>query len=78
MMFNIAIVSGRSRISLSSIDFINLPSTQTLESLHKMVAENGGAFSMNLNKSVTHCVAAESKGLDMFSLSCMNFMLAPT
>ncbi|XP_065624301.1 DNA ligase 4-like [Quercus suber] len=28
-----------------------------------MVAENGGTFSMNLNNSVTHCVAADSKGI---------------
>ncbi|XP_050216618.1 DNA ligase 4 [Mercurialis annua] len=43
--------------------FVNVPPTQSLESFHKMVAENGGTFSMNLNKSVTHCVAAESKGI---------------
>ncbi|KAF2309815.1 hypothetical protein GH714_005250 [Hevea brasiliensis] len=43
--------------------FINVPPTYSLEYLHKMVAENGGTFSMNLNKSVTHCVAAESKGI---------------
>ncbi|WCJ42294.1 DNA ligase 4 [Euphorbia peplus] len=43
--------------------FINVPSGQSVEALHKMVAENGGAFSMNLNKSVTHCIAAESKGI---------------
>ncbi|KDP41107.1 hypothetical protein JCGZ_03237 [Jatropha curcas] len=28
-----------------------------------MVIENGGTFSMNLNKSVTHCIAAENKGI---------------
>eukprot|EP00257_Ricinus_communis_P020694 XP_015579985.1 DNA ligase 4 isoform X1 [Ricinus communis] len=43
--------------------FVNVPPTHSLESLHKMVAENGGSFSMNLNKSVTHCIAAESKGI---------------
>ncbi|KAJ9548505.1 hypothetical protein OSB04_021048 [Centaurea solstitialis] len=43
------------------LDFANVPSTHSLDSLHKMVAENGGTFSMNLNNSVTHCIAAESK-----------------
>ncbi|XP_057979304.1 DNA ligase 4 [Malania oleifera] len=43
--------------------FANVPPTHSLDFLHKMVVENGGAFSMNLNGSVTHCVAAESKGL---------------
>ncbi|XP_043805964.1 DNA ligase 4 isoform X3 [Manihot esculenta] len=43
--------------------FINVPPTHSLESMHKMVTENGGTFSMNLNQSVTHCVAAESKGI---------------
>ncbi|CAN4084839.1 unnamed protein product [Withania somnifera] len=41
--------------------FANVPSSHTLDSLHKMVVEHGGAFSMNLNKSVTHCIAAESR-----------------
>lgn len=56
--------------SLASLDFINVPPTHSLESMHKMVTENGGTFSMNLNQSVTHCVAAESKGLPI-SLSCI-------
>lgn len=43
--------------------FVNAPSTHSIDALHKMVAENGGTFSMNLNNSVTHCVAAESKGI---------------
>lgn len=43
--------------------FVNVPPTHSLESLHKMVAENGGTFSMNLNDSVTHSIAAEIKGL---------------
>ncbi|CAN0912488.1 DNA ligase 4 [Linum grandiflorum] len=43
--------------------FVNLPSTHTLDSFHKMVVENGGTFSMNMNNSVTHCIAAESKGI---------------
>ncbi|KAK2980820.1 hypothetical protein RJ640_020472 [Escallonia rubra] len=48
---------------LDTKDFVNLPSTHSLDSMHKLVAENGGTFSMNLNSSVTHCVAAESKGI---------------
>jgi len=28
--------------------------------------ENGGSFSMNLNDSVTHCIAAEKKGIYLF------------
>lgn len=43
--------------------FVNVPSSHSLDSLHKMVVENGGAFSMNLNSSVTHCIASESKGI---------------
>ncbi|XP_062077386.1 DNA ligase 4 [Humulus lupulus] len=42
--------------------FVNVPPTHSLDSFHKMIVENGGTFSMNLNSSVTHCVAAESKG----------------
>ncbi|XP_047258339.1 DNA ligase 4 isoform X1 [Capsicum annuum] len=43
--------------------FANVPPSHTLESLHKMVVEHGGSFSMNLNKSVTHCIASESRGI---------------
>ncbi|XP_034700316.1 DNA ligase 4 [Vitis riparia] len=43
--------------------FVNTPPTHSLDSLHKLVVENGGTFSMNLNNSVTHCVAAQSKGI---------------
>lgn len=43
--------------------FVNVPPRLSLDSLHKMIAENGGTFSMNLNNSVTHCVAADSKGI---------------
>ncbi|XP_021893120.1 DNA ligase 4, partial [Carica papaya] len=43
--------------------FVNVPPTYSLDSLHKMVVENGGAFSMNLNSSVTHCIAAENTGI---------------
>lgn len=50
---------------LNNSDFVNVPPTHSLESLHKMIAENGGTFSMNLNNSVTHCVAAESRGLSL-------------
>ncbi|KAK6272919.1 hypothetical protein POUND7_010002 [Theobroma cacao] len=43
--------------------FVNVPPTYSLDSFHKIIVEHGGMFSMNLNKSVTHCVAAESKGI---------------
>ncbi|PQQ20120.1 DNA ligase 4 isoform X1 [Prunus yedoensis var. nudiflora] len=43
--------------------FVNVPPTNSLDSLHKLVVENGGTFSMNLNNAVTHCVAADSKGI---------------
>ncbi|XP_061352685.1 DNA ligase 4 [Gastrolobium bilobum] len=42
--------------------FVNVPPSHSLKSLHQIIAENGGTFSMNLNNSVTHCVAADSKG----------------
>lgn len=48
---------------------MNTPSDMPLDNFHKMVVENGGTFSMNLNNSVTHCVAAESKGLFLFHIS---------
>ncbi|KAJ0984175.1 hypothetical protein J5N97_002531 [Dioscorea zingiberensis] len=43
--------------------FINTPPLHSVEYFHKLVAENGGTFSMNLNDSVTHCIAAERKGI---------------
>ncbi|CAH8355367.1 unnamed protein product [Eruca vesicaria subsp. sativa] len=43
--------------------FVNLPRSHSLDTFHKMVAENGGKFSMNLNNSVTHCIASESSGI---------------
>ncbi|XP_039131950.1 DNA ligase 4 [Dioscorea cayenensis subsp. rotundata] len=43
--------------------FINTPPSYSVEYFHKLVAENGGTFSMNLNDSVTHCIAAERKGI---------------
>ncbi|KAL8480268.1 hypothetical protein ACS0TY_026986 [Phlomoides rotata] len=43
--------------------FVNVPITHSLDSLHKMVVENGGSFSMNLNNSVTHCIGSENKGI---------------
>nr|GEV77606.1 DNA ligase 4 [Tanacetum cinerariifolium] len=43
--------------------FANVPLSHSLDSMHKMVAENGGTFSMNLNNSVTHCIAAETRGI---------------
>ncbi|KAL5141132.1 DNA ligase 4 [Glycine soja] len=42
--------------------FVNVPQSHSPESLHKLIAENGGTFSMNSNNSVMHCVAADSKG----------------
>ncbi|GAU42510.1 hypothetical protein TSUD_376390 [Trifolium subterraneum] len=62
---NVSIVpSHLSQTDVSSVkgDFVNVPRSHSLESFHKLVAENGGTFSMNLNNSVTHCVAADSKG----------------
>lgn len=50
---------------LTFIDFVNLPPNHSLDSLHRLVAENGGTSSMNLNNTVTHCIAAESKGLSL-------------
>ncbi|KFK27271.1 hypothetical protein AALP_AA8G360400 [Arabis alpina] len=43
--------------------FVNVPRSHSLDAFHKMVVENGGKFSMNINNSVTHCIAAESSGL---------------
>ncbi|KAK2646210.1 hypothetical protein Ddye_021405 [Dipteronia dyeriana] len=43
--------------------FVNVRPTHSLDSLHRIVVENGGMFSMNLNNSVTHCAAAENKGI---------------
>uniref|UniRef100_A0A0A9BLA4 DNA ligase IV n=1 Tax=Arundo donax TaxID=35708 RepID=A0A0A9BLA4_ARUDO len=43
--------------------FVNTPSSYDLEYFHKLVVENGGSFSMNLTDSVTHCIAAEKKGI---------------
>nr|XP_023914972.1 DNA ligase 4 [Quercus suber] len=57
-------IKGGSSIFLNMMFyFVNVPPTHSLDSFHKMVAENGGTFSMNLNNSVTHCVAADSKGI---------------
>ncbi|KAG9449217.1 hypothetical protein H6P81_009182 [Aristolochia fimbriata] len=43
--------------------FVNVPHSHSVESFHKLVTENGGAFSMNLNATVTHCIASERKGI---------------
>ncbi|XLR61418.1 hypothetical protein HN51_004695 [Arachis hypogaea] len=60
---DVSSIKGDSRIfSNMMFYFVNVPPSHSLESLHKMIAENGGVFSMNLNNSVTHRVAAESKG----------------
>ncbi|KAK1289638.1 DNA ligase 4 [Acorus calamus] len=42
---------------------VNVPVSYSVDYFHKLVAENGGTFSMNLNDSVTHCIAAEKKGI---------------
>ncbi|KAG5006171.1 hypothetical protein JHK85_024713 [Glycine max] len=52
--------------------FVNVPQSHSPESLHKLIAENGGTFSMNSNNSVMHCVAADSKGSLSLSL-CLWF-----
>lgn len=65
---NVSVFVDTIKFSLTDTDFVNVPPSHSLDSLHKMVAEHGGAFSMNLNNSVTHCVAAESKGSLSFSL----------
>lgn len=51
--------------SLSYLDFVNTPPSYNLDYFHKLVVENGGSFSMNLNDSVTHCIAAEKKGIPL-------------
>uniref|UniRef100_A0A1J3DSA4 DNA ligase 4 n=1 Tax=Noccaea caerulescens TaxID=107243 RepID=A0A1J3DSA4_NOCCA len=43
--------------------FVNVPQSYSVDTFRKMVVENGGKFSMNLNNSVTHCIAAESSGI---------------
>ncbi|XP_064992810.1 DNA ligase 4-like [Musa acuminata AAA Group] len=43
--------------------FVNIPPSYSVDYFHKVVVENGGTFSMNLNDSVTHCIAAEKKGI---------------
>lgn len=52
--------------SLTLLDFINAPQALSMDYFHKVVVENGGSFSMNLNDSVTHCIAADKKGLPLF------------
>lgn len=42
---------------------VNVPSDFSLEQFHKMVVEHGGSFSMNLNDSVTHSIAADKRGI---------------
>nr|XP_017259048.1 PREDICTED: DNA ligase 4 isoform X1 [Daucus carota subsp. sativus] len=61
---NVSDIKGETLIFSSMMFyFVNLPPTQSLDSLHRLVAENGGTSSMNLNNTVTHCIAAESKGI---------------
>lgn len=57
-----SVTGGSLMFSNMMFYFVNVPPSHSLESFHKLVAENGGTFSMNLNNAVTHCVAADSKG----------------
>ncbi|URD73865.1 DNA ligase [Musa troglodytarum] len=50
-------------IFANMLDFVNIPPSYSVDYFHKVVVENGGTFSMNLNDSVTHCIAAEKKGI---------------
>ncbi|MCO5581115.1 hypothetical protein L7F22_034991 [Adiantum nelumboides] len=43
--------------------FINVYPLSMRDSFHKLIAENGGSFAMNLSDSVTHVIAGERKGL---------------
>ncbi|KAL6843747.1 hypothetical protein ACP4OV_026318 [Aristida adscensionis] len=54
-------------------DFVNTPPSYSAEYFHKLVVENGGSFSMNLNDSVTHCIAAEKKGCHSYILFLADF-----
>ncbi|GAV59686.1 DNA_ligase_A_M domain-containing protein/DNA_ligase_A_N domain-containing protein/DNA_ligase_A_C domain-containing protein/PTCB-BRCT domain-containing protein [Cephalotus follicularis] len=64
MQTDVSRIKGETLIfSNMMFNFVNVPPTNSLDSLHQMIVENGGTFSMNLNNSVTHCVAAESKGI---------------
>ncbi|GAB2291421.1 hypothetical protein Dimus_025677 [Dionaea muscipula] len=61
---DVSTVKGESSIFSNLVFyFVNVPPDYSFDSLHKMVTENGGTFSMNLNDKVKHCVAAESKGI---------------
>jgi DNA ligase-4 len=44
-------------------DFINTSLEYSIGELHKLVVENGGTFSMNLSKAVTHAIASQKKGI---------------
>ncbi|XP_074292424.1 DNA ligase 4 [Silene latifolia] len=57
-------VKGESSVfSKMVFHFVNVPAGHSSGSLHTLVVENGGTFSMNLNDTVTHCIGAESKGI---------------
>jgi hypothetical protein len=47
-------------------DFINTSMEYSIGELHKLVVENGGTFSMNLSKAVTHAIASQKKGRNVF------------
>ncbi len=52
-------------------DFINTSLEYSIGELHKLVVENGGTFSMNLSKAVTHAIASQKKGRNVFFCVCM-------
>nr|CAD1840284.1 unnamed protein product [Ananas comosus var. bracteatus] len=61
---DISNVKGETRIFANMVFyFVNIPPSYSLDFFHKLVVENGGSFSMNLNDSVTHSIAAEKKGI---------------
>ncbi|OAY80518.1 DNA ligase 4 [Ananas comosus] len=61
---DISNVKGETRIFANMMFyFVNIPPSYSLDFFHKLVVENGGSFSMNLNDSVTHSIAAEKKGI---------------
>ncbi|XP_057549954.1 DNA ligase 4 [Amaranthus tricolor] len=61
---DVSSVKGESRIFANMVfHFVNLSSSHSLDSMHKLVVENGGTFSMNLNDTVTHSIGGESRGI---------------
>ncbi|KAG0463169.1 hypothetical protein HPP92_021645 [Vanilla planifolia] len=61
---DISVVKEQTSIFADMMFYIvNVPSSYSVDYFHKLVAENGGSFSMNLNDAVTHSIAAERKGI---------------